>query len=56
MVVLFFIIAFIWLTFLIGYPIYKKIIKKERFDWNWYAIWVNVFAFTLNVINLIMFI
>lgn len=54
MYVLFFIIAFIWLGFLIGYPIYKKIIKKETFDWLWYALWCNVIALFMNIINLVI--
>ena len=50
-----FIITFIaWLVWFIGYPIYKKLIKKVRFDWCWYAIWLNVSALVINIINLIM--
>lgn len=52
--VLFFIIALIWLAFMIGYPIYKKIIKKEEFDWCWYAIWANVIALFMNIVNIVI--
>lgn len=52
--VLFFIILFIWLAFIIGYPIYKKIIKKETFNWIWYALWTNCIALALNIVNLII--
>ena len=51
--VLFCVVAFIWLMFLIGYPIYKKVIKKETVDWLWYAMWLNGFALIINIINLI---
>ena len=52
---IFFIITFIAsLVWFIGYPIYKKLIKKVRFDWCWYAIWLNVGALVINIINLIM--
>lgn len=51
--VLFFVVAFIWLMFLIGYPIYKKVIKREIFDWIWYAMWLNGLALIINIINLI---
>ena len=52
---IFFIITFIaWLVWFIGYPIYKKLIKKVRFDWYWYAIWLNVCALGINVCNLLI--
>ena len=52
---IFFIITFIaWLVWFIGYPIYKKLIKKVRFDWYWYAIWLNVGALGINVCNLLI--
>ena len=50
--ILFIIIAFIWLAFMIGYPIYKKIIKKETFDLFWYALWSNIIALVMNIVNL----
>ena len=37
MLILFMITFVAWLAWFIGYPIYKKIIKKSRFDWCWYA-------------------
>ena len=53
--IIFFIITFIaWLVWLIGYPIHKKLIKKDRFDWCWYAIWLNVGALGINVCNLLI--
>ena len=52
---IFFIITFIaWLVWFIGYRIYKKLIKKTRFDWCYYAIWLNVGALVINICNLIM--
>ena len=52
---IFFIITVIaWLVWFIGYPIYKKLIKKVRFDWCWYAIWLNVGALVINVCNLLI--
>ena len=53
LIVLFFIAVFAWLVWLIGYPIYKKLIKKNRFDWHIYAMWLNVGAFVVSVINLL---
>ena len=50
--VLFFILVFVWLAFMVSYPIYKKLIKKENFDWLWYAFWCNVIALFMNIINL----
>ena len=52
--ILFIITCIAWLVWFIGYPIYKKLIKKVRFDWCWYAIWLNVGALVINIINLIM--
>lgn len=50
-----FIITFIaWVVWFIGYPIYKKLIKKARFDWCWYSIWLSVGALVINIINLTM--
>ena len=43
-----------WLVWFIGYPIYKKLIKKKIFDWCWYAIWLNVGALGINVCNLLI--
>ena len=53
-IVLWVILFISWLVWFIGYPIYKKLIKKVRFDWYWYAIWLNVGALVINIINLIM--
>ena len=52
--VLFFIITFIFLAFIIGYPIYKKLIKKECMDWLVYALGANALALALNIVNLII--
>lgn len=52
--ILFIITCIAWLVWFIGYPIYKKLIKKVRFDWSWYAIWINVGALVVNICNLIM--
>ena len=54
MLILFMITLIAWLVWFIGYPIYKKIIKKTRFDWCWYAIWLNVGAVVINICNLVM--
>ena len=54
MYILFFIIAFVWLAFIIGYPIYKKLIKKENFNWFVYAVGANGLALALNIVNLII--
>lgn len=43
-----------WLFFLVGYPIYKKIIKREHFDWIWYAFWLNILSLIVNVIGTII--
>lgn len=54
MYILFFIIVFAWLAFMIGYPIYKKLIKKEDFNWLVYAIGANGLLLVLNIVNLII--
>lgn len=41
-----------WLVWCIGYPIYKKVIKKTKFDWLTYTIGLNGLAMTLNLVNL----
>lgn len=53
-IILFIIIFISWLVWFIGYPIYKKLIKKTIFDWCWYAIWLNVGALGINVCNLLI--
>ena len=53
-IILFIILFISWLVWFIGYPIYKKLIKKTRFDWCWYAIWLNVGALGINVCNLLI--
>ena len=50
-IILWIILFISWLVWFIGYPIYKKLIKKTRFDWWWYAIWLNVDALVINVCN-----
>ena len=52
--VLFFVITFIWLIFIIGYPIYKKLFKKECINWLEYALGANAIALVLNIVNLII--
>ena len=52
--IFFIIIVISWIVWFIGYPIYKKLIKKVRFDWCWYAIWLNVGAFGINVCDLLI--
>lgn len=51
---LFCIFTIFWPFFLVGYPIYKKIIKREQFDWIWYAFWLNIFSLIVNVIGTII--
>ena len=53
-IILFIILFISWIVWFIGYPIYKKLIKKVRFDWCWYAIWLNVGALVINVCNLLI--
>jgi hypothetical protein len=52
--VLFFIITFIFLAFTIGYPVYKKLIKKDRINWLEYALGANAIALVLNIINILI--
>jgi hypothetical protein len=44
--------AFVWLMFFVGYPVYTKFIKREKCDWLWWAIWVNVLSLVVNIINI----
>lgn len=43
-----------WTVFFGGYPIYKKIIKREKMNWNVYVIGLNIPSVCLQIINLIM--
>lgn len=54
MYVLFFTIALIWLLYFIGYPIYKKLFKKQNFNWLMYALVLNGLALLLNIVNVII--
>ena len=48
------IISFIfWIVSFIGYPIYKKVIKKEKFNWIVYALLLNSGALLMNLCTII---
>ena len=47
MIILFVIVAVVWLLWLIGFPIYKKCIKKE-------PLWCSCYALVLCCMALIM--
>ena len=51
--VLLFIAICVWLVWFIGYPVYKKLIKKDYFDWGAYTVGLNVGALIINLINLL---
>lgn len=50
MIVLFMIVTVVWLLWLIGFPIYKKCIKKESL---WCSCYVLVLCFMTVIINLV---
>ena len=54
MYILFWAIVLAFVSFVVGYPIYKKMIKKETFNWLWYALVTNCIALAVNVVNLII--
>lgn len=51
MIILFEIVAVVWLLWLIGFPIYKKCIKKEPL---WCSCYVLVLCCMAVIINLIV--
>ena len=52
--ILFFVVAIIWLGWLIGYPIYKKVRGENVFDGSFhYSMGLLVGALVMNIINLI---
>lgn len=53
MFVLFVIFAFIWLAFLIGYPIYEKFVGFN-FNWSIYALGLSALALVINIINIVI--
>lgn len=52
MIILFVIVAVAWLSWLIGFPIYKKCIKKEPLWSSCYALVLCCMALVINLINL----
>lgn len=52
MIILFVIVAVAWLLWLIGFPIYKKCIKKEPLWNSCYALVLCCMALVINLINL----
>lgn len=52
MIILFIVVAMMWLLWLIGFPIYKKCIKKESLWGSYYALVLCCIALVLNIINL----
>lgn len=54
MIILFLIIAFLWIVYFIGYPIYKKVIRREKFNWITYAIVLNILALCLKIIEIFL--
>lgn len=52
MIILFIVAAAMWLLWLIGFPIYKKCIKKESLWCSCYALVLCCIALVVNIINL----
>lgn len=52
MIILFVIVVVVWLSWLIGFPIYKKCIKKEPLWRSCYALVICCMAVIINLINL----
>lgn len=52
MIILFVIVAVVWLLWLIGFPIYKKCIKKEPVWDSCYTLVLCCMALIINLINL----
>lgn len=51
-IILFLIIAFLWIVYFIGYTIHKKVIRREEFNWITYAIVLNILALCLKIIEI----
>lgn len=43
-----------WLVWLIGYPVYKKLIKKTSVDLGWYSMWLSAIALFISIINIMI--
>jgi hypothetical protein len=52
MIILFVIVTVVWLLWLIGFPIYKKYIKKEPLWCSCYEFVLCCMAVIINLINL----